>query len=165
MPTLTTTDTPEGKALTLVQDDGTTAIRETQDKHPYVIPIWCQNSLDDHACAWGCMGILTDNVRKQGRPYCQGCEFYAPEPEESLIITYPLPDHKAWYGWEMAHSGEWIDQSSPVRFPCVAVLTKWYGLHSKWKNPIFKQRVAFIYPHDIPNVPENVPQKGEYNVW
>lgn len=141
-------DQPVPRTLHGVKGDGTTVMRKRYDGEAYQVPDWCANSLDDHACAWGCMGIMHGLVAKEGRNYCKRCEMYVPQDGE--VYTYKtdvLHNEEEFYRYVFGlPSYEGIGY--PMRYPAIAVFIH-RQIKNEWGFNQFATETQIIYPDEF----------------
>jgi len=137
------------RVLSGITEDGKTVVRKRYDGHPYQVPEWCGNSLEDHVCAWGCMGIMHGLVAKHGRDYCKLCEMYIPKDGEVHVVkTAVLHNEEEFDSYVMGlYSRSGIGY--PMQYPAIAVFTHSQTTDPQWGNKHFATQTQIIYPDEF----------------
>ncbi len=115
-----------------------TSFRKTDLKERYIVPDWCKMPLEEHVCAWGCMGIQAGYVSVQGR-------YYRPDVREvELVSSSLLNNEDDFMSFRYSHESANHWDTCPVRFPCFVLLYRW-SQADRWGDLTFHQISEYQY--------------------
>jgi hypothetical protein len=140
---------PAPRTVVGVKENGETVYLKRYDGEPYQVPEWCANSLEDHVCAWGCMGIKHGLVAKEGRGYCKTCEMYIPEDGEVHVLKTPLLHSEEDFRCYVMGLPSSEGIGYPMKYPAIAVFVHRQIIDPQWGNKRFASQTEIIYPDDF----------------